>query len=289
MARTYPALDLQWPTPPDADTIDRTLAAIDDDAPTAVEPGPAGIRVFFSSPGLRDRAAARVVDVAPPPSCRPIEVPDEDWAARSQASLGPITVGRIVVAPPWARGQSSDSNIEIVILPSMGFGTGHHASTRLCLRLLQGARVAGKRVLDVGTGSGILALAAGRLGAGTVLAVDSDPDALASASDNLRLNEVTGGIDVRQFDLADELGQEAGRFDVVMANLTGGLLIRFAEKLAQLATPDGLLLVSGFDGSEVEAVSAAFAVVGWRQNERLDEDNWTGLTLTSIPTPPTGR
>ena len=98
-----------------------------------------------------------------------------------------------------------------------------------------------------------------------------------------------GGIDVRQFDLADELGQEAGRFDVVMANLTGGLLIRFAEKLAQLATPDGLLLVSGFDGSEVEAVSAAFAVVGWRQNERLDEDHWTGLTLTSIPTPPTGR
>ena len=289
MARTYPALDLQWPTPPDADTIDRALAAIDDDAPTAVEPGPAGIRVFFSSPGLRDRAAARVVDLTPPASCRPIEVPDEDWAARSQAALGPITVGRIVVAPPWARGQSSGSNIEIVILPSMGFGTGHHASTRLCLRLLQAVPVAGKRVLDVGTGSGVLALAAGRLGAGTVMAVDSDPDALASASDNLRLNEMTTGIETRPFDLEDEPGQEAGRFDVVMANLTGGLLIRHAERLAQLATADGLLLVSGFEGSEAEAVGAAFAIMGWRQIGRLDEENWTGLTLTSIPTPPTAR
>ncbi|HYN06034.1 MAG TPA: 50S ribosomal protein L11 methyltransferase [Vicinamibacterales bacterium] len=290
MARTYPALDLHWPTPPDADTIDRTLAAIDDDAPTAVEPSPAGMRVFFSSPAMRDRAATRVADLTPAPSLRPIDVPDEDWAARSQASLGPVTVGRIVVAPPWARGPASGSNeIEIVILPSMGFGTGHHASTRLCLRLLQAVRVAGKRVLDVGTGSGVLALAGARLGAGPVLAVDCDPDALASAADNLQLNDMTGLIELRLFDLAADLDHDGGGFDGVLANLTGGLLIRYADQLGRLATPDGFLLVSGFERFEAEAVCAAFAAVGWSQDQRLDEDDWTGLTLTSTPTRPTAR
>jgi ribosomal protein L11 methyltransferase len=287
VARTYPALDLRWSAPPDPDTVDRTLAAIDDDTPTAVEPLRDGIRVFFASGPLRDRAAARLSSLTSEPACRATEISDEDWAAKSQASLGPVAVGRIVVTPPWARGQLLGADtIEVVVLPSMGFGTGHHASTRLCLRLLQTLDLEQKRVLDVGTGSGVLALAAARLGARAVLAVDSDPDALAAAGENLSLNGMPAGIELRQLDLAS--GADIGGFDVVLANLTGGFLIRSAERLVRLAA-EGLFIVSGFERFEMDAVSRAFAEVGWRPDRRLDEDTWTGLMLTSSPTPPTTR
>jgi ribosomal protein L11 methyltransferase len=287
VARTYPALDLRWAAPPDPETVDRTLAAIDDDTPTAVEPLPDGIRVFFPSSSLRDRAGRRVTGMTPAPMCRSLDVSDDDWAARSQASLGPVTVGRIVVSPPWAR-QSGSNPVEIVILPSMGFGTGHHASTRLCLRLLQAVSLAGKDAIDVGTGSGVLAIAAARLGAHSVLAIDADPDALASAAGNLRLNGLASCIELCQSNLLDWDSPQSS-FDVVLANLTGGLLVRHAAALTRLGRADGLLIVSGFERFESDEVEAAFAARGWRGHQRLDEDNWTGLTLRSTPTPPTTR
>ena len=106
-----------------------------------------------------------------------VDVPDEDWAARSQASLKAVRVGNLIVAPPW------DAPIVVAIRPSMGFGTGHHASTRGCLVLLERAGVGrGTRACDVGTGSGILAIAAAKLGAHDVWATDIDPAAVANVS-----------------------------------------------------------------------------------------------------------
>ncbi len=290
MARSYPALDLRWPTVPDDDAVDRILAQLDDHSPAAVDHHADGIRVFFSTAAHRDRALATLSRLQSLPTCTSIEVSDEDWAARSQASLGPITVGKIVVTPPW--GTVSDqvaAGIRLVIQPSMGFGTGHHASTRLCLRLLQNADLEGMRVLDVGTGSGVLALAAAKSGARHVLAVDSDPDALTSAAENLELNDAQDLVGLRLVDLGATANDIVDQFDVVLANLTGGLLVRHAVTLTSLASSSGLLIVSGFDGSEADAVSRAFAAVGWEQADREDEESWVGFGLRSSPTRSTAR
>jgi ribosomal protein L11 methyltransferase len=255
------------------------LAEIDAETPTAVDEVTNGIRVFFPSAALRDRALARVREFSPTSVCTPVDIPDDNWAARSQASLGHVTVGRIIVAPPWCKEPDRPDRIRVVIQPSMGFGTGHHASTRLCLRLLQELDVHGKRVIDVGTGSGVLAIAAATLGANRVLAVDADPDALAAAADNLRLNGTPESVELRQADLETSENRIHNRFDIVLANLTGFLLIRHARTLSRLAADRGALIVSGFEKDEADGVSEAVEALGWTQDSRLDEEGWAGLML----------
>jgi ribosomal protein L11 methyltransferase len=278
--RTFPALQLRWPSPPEAGAVDRALAEIDDEMPTAVEDLSNGIRVFFPSETLRNRALARLREFSPSSTCTAVDVSDDDWAARSQASLGTVTVDRVVVAPPWARQFDQPGLIQLVIQPSMGFGTGHHASTRLCLRLMQRLDVQAKRVIDIGTGSGVLAIGAGRLGATRVLAVDSDPDALGAAAENVQLNGMMAAVELRQLDLAADVPALTERFDLVLANLTGFLLIRHVKTLSRLAADRGALILSGFEEDETDRVSAAFEALGWTPHPRLDEDGWVGLSLS---------
>lgn len=151
----------------------------------------------------------------------------------------------------------------LVIEPSTGFGTGHHATTRLCLEALQTLKLQGLSVLDVGTGSGILALAATLLGAKRVLGVDNDPDAIRAALENRRLN------DIRQvrFRLADLLSTTLPVADVVTANLTGAQLVRASDRLAGAVRPGGTLIVSGVLTEEVDAVRESFRSLrmAWRR------------------------
>jgi ribosomal protein L11 methyltransferase len=180
----------------------------------------------------------------------------------------------------------------IFIQPSMGFGTGHHASTRLCLALLQRVPVEGRRVLDIGTGSGVLALAAWRLGAATVTGIDYDPDALESARENVERNGAVDGVTLIQTDL-DALATGPGPagfpgFDLVLANLTGALLTREAPAIAALLSPGAHLILSGIQLDEEQRVAGAFRTAGCSAGERLEEDGWAGLQFT-IPTTSTSR
>lgn len=288
MARTYPALQLNWRTAPETGAIDRALAEIDADAPTAVQDHDNGIRVFFQSSDLRDRAQARLKDLDPAPNCTAIEVPDDDWAARSQASLGAVTIDHLIVAPPWAMPADLEGRHLVIIQPSMGFGTGHHPSTRLVLRLLQTFDARGKRVIDVGTGSGVLAIAAEKLGADRVVGVDTDPDALAAADENVRLNDARR-IELRQLDVAATVVGFQGLFDIVLANLTGALLYLHASTLSGLAAADGVIVVSGFEAVDRRNVTEAFAAAGQSAAQDLEEDGWVALALRSSPTQSTTR
>jgi ribosomal protein L11 methyltransferase len=289
--RSFPALDVAWATRPSDDIVERLLAEIDDDEPTAVEERPGGIRVFFAAPDRRARAAVRVIAADPSVECTPVDVPDEDWAERSQASLGSVRVGRIVIAvtprdeggpSSGAANQAQDGDtttpdVVLTIAPSMGFGTGHHASTRLCLRLMQHVPLPGARVLDVGTGSGVLALAAWRLGAAEVIAIDRDPDALAAASQNVDRNGRGSALTLAEADFDRAADRFAGRFDVVLANLTGDALVRQARGLARAVAGLGHLVASGFHADETASVTAACQAAGFEVAEYADEDGWVGI------------
>jgi ribosomal protein L11 methyltransferase len=282
--RFYPALEIVWPTAPDPEQVDRLLAALDDEGPTAVDERESGFAVFFPSAERRDRAATIARTFAPDATVAAVSVSDDAWAERSQASLTAVRVGRIVVTPPWTRDSiapRSDDDIVVTIVPSMGFGTGHHASTRLCLLLLQGLDVAGRSVLDVGTGSGVLAIAAWRVGATPIVGIDLDADALASARENVDMNGAQAAIELRLLDLAETARACANTFDLVMANLTGTMIERFSDELHAIVSRQGALIVSGFQLDEEAGVRHALeAGTAARVSSRVEEDGWVAMRLT---------
>jgi len=300
----YPALDLAFAPGPGAGSLqDMLYAELDAFEPVAIQEHESGDgwRVFFRSAVERDRAGGALasefgnalIDL------KPVEVDDEDWARRSQASLTAVRVGRIVVAPPWHSGGRDSGlaagdpheippnseqraasrgrdDIVIVIDPSTGFGTGHHASTRLCLELLQERDLTDARAIDVGTGSGVLALAAWKLGATHIIAIDNDPDALTNARENVTRNGASDAITVTELDLSNATLEPA---DLVIANLTGALLQRHARALRRLVAPDGSLIVSGFTSEEEDGVSTALDLKG---AEVAQEGEWVALVVTEI-------
>jgi ribosomal protein L11 methyltransferase len=277
----YPALDLRFAPGPGAGSLQDSLyAELDAFEPVAIHEHEAGDgwRVFFRAPAQRDAARAALLSEFRNAllDLSPIDVPDEDWARRSQADLKAVRVGRIVVAPPWdlvpQAGAAPAPDIVIIIEPSMGFGTGHHATTRLCLELLQEIDVDGRRVIDVGTGSGILAIAAARLGASSVLALDHDPDALLNARENVARNGVTT-VELREVDVTALVAPPA---HVVLANLTAALLQRTADTLRGMAAPGGIAIVSGFGADELPSVSAAF---GGRVRRSIHEGDWAAAII----------
>ena len=257
---------------PGAGTLqDMLYAELDGFEPVAIHEHESGDgwRVFFRTPAQRDgarRALASEFENAL--ELHTIDVDDEDWARRSQAALRAIRAGRIVVAPPWdvpsgigdpgsgirsdPASRVPDPDIVVVIDPSTGFGTGHHATTRLCLELLQQIDPRGKRIIDVGTGSGVLAIAASKLAAREVIAIDHDPDALRNARENVARNGTE--IEVLEGDLSRISVAPA---DVVLANLTSGVLQRFADALTRLVITGGVLIVSGFSPDDLNEVARA--------------------------------
>jgi len=276
----WPAVDVIQPGDPDL-----TLAIVDDFAPTAVEPRDNTFRIFFPSPAARDAGCAALT--AARYRAEPVDVDDDDWARRSQENLEPVTVGRVTVTPRGVRLQAdrgrlkpaATDSIVIVILPSMGFGTGHHATTRLCLRALQAVDVTNRSVLDVGTGSGVLAIAAVRLGAARALGIDNDSDAIQAANENLGLNQ--GGENV-EFRVADLLADDLPAADIVTANLTGAFLVRSATLLLDLLRPAGTLIVSGLMEHERDDVVRAFAGPD-RVRPTPDAGSDVGRTLSGPP------
>jgi ribosomal protein L11 methyltransferase len=273
--RTYPALDLGWPTRPDDASLERILAEIDVDGPTGLEEREDGARVFFSSADLRRRAAIRIIALDPTATCTPVDVPDEDWAERSQADLTAVTVGRLIV-DPTDRPREKTADL-IFIRPSMGFGTGHHASTRLCLGLLQRIPLSGRRVLDAGTGSGLLAIAACRLGAAGAVGIDHDEDALAAAKEGVDANDEAGKVTLIAFDLSAKAPVPGAPFDVVVANLTGAMLVREAATIVGATARGGQLIASGFMTEEEDAIVGVFERSGLRRSDRLEEDGWAAV------------
>jgi ribosomal protein L11 methyltransferase len=203
------------------------------------------------------------------------EVPD-DWAERWKRFHRPVLVGDLYVRPPWEQPAVRPGVIEVVIDPGRAFGTGTHPTTRLCLELLLGLRGERGSFADLGCGSGVLAIAAAKLGFGPVAAVDADRLAVEATSANARANGV--GLDrVERLNLREAPPPAAS---VVAANLMRPLLLRVAELMD---SPPRWLIASGLLEEEADEVAAAFAPLVERR--RLTLQGWAALLLAS----PSGR
>lgn len=203
-------------------------------------------------------------------------VDDADWAERWKEGLEPRTVGRITVLPPWLASDDPPSGDQIVLAiePGMAFGTGHHETTLGCLSALQELDLAGCRVIDVGTGTGVLALAAATLGAVEVVAVDTDPVAVMVAGENVAAHAVD--TIVLRTGSSSVAGPPA---DVVVANLITDTLLALASDLVGLAKPGGTLICSGVSVERTHEVLASFAAAGMEMRPRPGRE-WTTLIGT---------
>ena len=221
----------------------------------ALEPG--AVLTRLTALAARDADAARLVASAATsagiasPEFRAGRVEDEDWVRRSQAQFGPMRCGeRLWIVPSWHTPPAPPALV-VRLDPGLAFGTGSHSSTRLILNSLEPRIRGGERVLDYGCGSGILAIAAGRLGAGELAAVDIDPQALEVARANARANDVA-----LTTALPGELAP--GAYDLVLANILAAPLVALAPELAARTRAGGRVLLSGILSSQAEEVSAAY-------------------------------
>jgi ribosomal protein L11 methyltransferase len=202
-------------------------------------------------------------------------VDDEDWADGWRAHYVPQRIGRVVVVPSWMTEPLAPGEVPIILDPGMAFGTGLHPTTRGCLMLLQATEPMATSVLDVGCGSGILALAALRLGAERAVAIDTDPLAVEATRANAERNGLAERVDVSTGSLAP-----AGeRFGLVLANLVAAVLVALAEPLADHLAAAGTLLVGGIIEPRAAEVRTALESAGLRVAERRDDGEWVSLRL----------
>jgi ribosomal protein L11 methyltransferase len=244
-----------------------------------LDPGPGAARTRLTALAERGidpqrllASAARSAGI-PSPEFRAGELAEEDWVRRSQAQFGPVRAGeRLWVVPSWHTPPADPDAIVVRIDPGLAFGTGSHPSTKLVLNRLEEAILGNERVLDYGCGSGILAIAAGKLGAGRLAAVDTDPQALEVAAENARLNGLKLHAALPQ-DLAP------GTWDLVLANILAGPLVALAPELAARTRQGGLLLLSGILDSQAAEVSAAYRK-NFSMKNPVREDDWVLLEGT---------
>lgn len=209
-------------------------------------------------------------------------VDEDDWAEAWKAHFPVMRIGRrLVIRPTWRRHRAAPDDVVLALDPGMAFGTGLHPTTRLCLVVLEGLAdaggLAGASVLDVGCGSGILAIAALRLGGADALAVDTDPIAIEATLANARRNRLGRRIRARE----GSLPTDEPPFDVIAANLIAGVLVPLAPLLrAELAT-GGRLVVSGIFVDREAEVRAAFESAGLAITERTGEGDWVALEATT--------
>jgi len=202
------------------------------------------------------RLAMRAAPLERPPRWRRVRrLREESWRDSWKKHFGIQRHGRaLVVKPSWTHYRLKGGDVVIEIDPGMAFGTGQHPTTAMCLRALEDQVRTGASVLDLGCGSGILAIAAVKLGARRVLALDVDPNAVRAARENAAANAVSDVIEVRE----GTLEAEGGPFDVIVANISGLTLERLAVPLARSLAPGGSLITSGFLDDAVAGLSSVF-------------------------------
>jgi ribosomal protein L11 methyltransferase len=275
---------------PGGTSVEPAFELVDDGLGARIDSArPAIVRAYLPARdrATADRAVAEVAEalghlqafgLRPIGEVRTRIVQETDWADAWKAYFPVMRIGRrLVIRPTWQRHRRAAGDVVLALDPGMAFGTGLHPTTRLCLAgveaLADEGVLEGARVLDVGCGSGILAIAALKLGAATVLGVDTDPIAVESTTANARRNALARRTRAR----AGSLPTGEAAFDVVLANLIAGVLVALAAELRDELRPGGRLLASGIFVDREGDVRVAFESVGLEVRERAVEGDWVAL------------
>ncbi|MBA3532943.1 MAG: 50S ribosomal protein L11 methyltransferase, partial [Ardenticatenales bacterium] len=210
----------------------------------------------------------------PEPEVR--KLAQSDWAEAWKQHYSRTKPGeRLVVVPAWDEGPMGEGELPVRMDPGMAFGTGTHPSTQLCLLLLEKYLKPGDRIFDLGTGSGILSVAAARLGAGQIVASDTDPVAVQATLENIELNQLTGQIEVK----VGSVDTFDGPFDLIVVNILAEVIaLLLPDALARLA-PGGLILLAGIIVEREDIVQEKVAALGLVVRERLNQSDWIGLAV----------
>lgn len=204
-------------------------------------------------------------------------VKEEDWANNWKQYYHTQRIGkRIVVTPSWEEYTPNGDDVQMRLDPGMAFGTGTHDTTRLCLELLEECVTPSTRILDVGTGSGILSVGGVLLGAPSALGVDIDPVAVKVANENAEINEVSGKTEFVCGDLTDKVH---GKFEIVTANIVADVIIRLLSTVKNYLLKGGVLIVSGIIDTRADEVENACHEAGFVTEKRLEHGGWVAIKL----------
>lgn len=212
----------------------------------------------------------------PDPSLNITWVHDDEWATAWKKFFKPLKIGRIVIKPTWEDYSPEPTDIIVEIDPGMAFGTGNHPTTKLCLEALQKYVKKDDVVFDVGTGSGILAMACPYLGASKVIAIDYDNIAVDAAIQNVKNINLQDKIEIFRADNANHIEGEA---DIVVANIVAAVIISMASELYNKTKPNGILIASGVIESRVDEVVQALTDVGFKLIEDSRSGEWAAFVM----------
>lgn len=202
---------------------------------------------------------------------------EEDWATAWKKYYHPFSLtDKLAVCPSWEEYQPKAGQKVITLDPGMAFGTGTHDTTQLCLCLLEKYMVSGEDMLDIGTGSGILAIGAKLLGSGRTLGVDIDPVAVRVAKENAEINKV-----VADFSCSDLVTEQIGQFDVICANIVADVIIRLAPTLPALLKAGGRFIASGIIDTRKDDVLTAVEALGLYPKEIMEQKGWVAICFTT--------
>lgn len=249
------------------------------------------VHLYWPKPQWSLEAQARLTrtlwgldpDASPEHDIGVVELPDQDWNRQWAQSVRPIRIGRrIVIRPSWESVALQAEDIEIVLDPKQAFGTGHHATTRMLLEWIEDLIHGGEFVLDVGAGSGILAMVALRLGADSALGVDCDPVAVECAKDYAAQNVFGDGLDFRCGTLGTIDPQGTLRPDLILANLDRQTLLLSCDELGRYVSHGARLLLSGILLDQEDEIIGAFSRVGAMMSRRRELEGWVALELLMV-------
>jgi ribosomal protein L11 methyltransferase len=204
-------------------------------------------------------------------------VSEDDWAENWKKYYKPISLGRVTVVPAWETYEAKEGEVIVRMDPGMAFGTGTHETTRLVMRILQDVITGGERVLDVGTGSGILSICASKLGAGDIFAYDIDPVAVRVAKENAEADgchNITVGVS----DLLAGVDRSE-KYGVCVANIVADIILRMLPDIGELLLPGAPLILSGIIAPRKEDVIAAAKAEGFTVEREENENDWVALLV----------